>query len=1009
MSAPPQRDADQAAKRSKRNTVVVTDTFSRTFHQTRRATFASIHKEAQQDSRTTRILIKALQQSGRMSVDAANRINFFTKLFLEGIAKDYAQFADEMTLNKFMQSRLAREMDGVADFLNNKNLINRWISARPNETDTDLINYTVSFLNGTIEREVLPINSSEPFVSYLDKLYQDLNWIDWGQANKKIITPTQAIHALHVHADNFGLDKLDGLALGERLAKGDRVVTATAWMSPLAKERLDKAAILFCLAREPNLGLVEAPRHSMPLGEQLTNIRRAFLYKLREEWQLSQMFLPNADRSNVFVDHNALVNTQGKTFSELVNDPVINSIPGMSTLDLQVRESLVRRKLDRMGESTEYRFGTLQHGMVTILKRSLLVQGDTVPDSFGPEAQMVGQFLALCGRWEAKQSVMLNPKMLLAQYLAQASGENITVGLTTTQQKIAALEIYLGERWLANYGEPPQRFDRNAALLKLIKAASQNPATRDERLYSNVGGRHFRGAVIGSREQFQQAEDAYNQALTSNAWIHARAKENIRESGRELNAGNMQTEREAIIARFHAQTETERENNDLLRIIRGIPLIGNVWRFGEGIYNGNAEEIIGAIPIAGNVYELEEGIRHGDAGRAVSAIPIIGSGYQFEEALRKGDGIDIVMTGAAFIFDVATLGEVRTGAARSGLNMAEHMALKEAELPTAHAIGLRNYLSLRKALDIPLKTEHIESTVGNFEHNNAGISLGDPYGIESFITRHDLPPVVEVPVPSIMAFGEEMDKYQVAAPSSEILVNESGIFESENNRYIKSGDKYYPVRYDADNGTWRVFYPDNPTKPAIPVRYQDGIWQIHSDVGLKGGGGLLRGRVLQPAVSGLEGLFNDEMKDVDHYLVKRKESFDNYYELLKFSKKPYEGSFDVEGHIAGHQKMAETHPGTGKTYFDIRTHSDSNKALSITGKAVGPREFANEIKKYVKYYKPGTPIRLLACEAGRGGVFSFAQRFANAMNVPVKAYTVEVNLLSSMAALEKYAKVFEPS
>ncbi len=177
-------------KRNKRNAVVVDMSFQ-IFNKSIKQSFAQIYQEAQQDRRTTRILIKAMQQSGYMTENAANEIKFCTKMFMNGIARDYAQFADEMNLNEFIQSRLAREMDSVSDFLNNKNLIKRRISALPNETDSNLIDHAVSLLNGSIERQVLPINSSEPFVDYLDKLHKDLNWVDWGHANKKITTPAQ--------------------------------------------------------------------------------------------------------------------------------------------------------------------------------------------------------------------------------------------------------------------------------------------------------------------------------------------------------------------------------------------------------------------------------------------------------------------------------------------------------------------------------------------------------------------------------------------------------------------------------------------------------------------------------------------------------------------------------------------------------------------------------------------------------------------------------------------------
>ncbi len=60
--------------------------------------------------------------------------------------------------------------------------------------------------------------------------------------------------------------------------------------------------------------------------------------------------------------------------------------------------------------------------------------------------------------------------------------------------------------------------------------------------------------------------------------------------------------------------------------------------------------------------------------------------------------------------------------------------------------------------------------------------------------------------------------------------------DTKGQRYIQDAQHTYAVRFDAGNGTWRVYQPDNPTRPGIAVRQNaDGRWQIHHDVGLPGG------------------------------------------------------------------------------------------------------------------------------------------------------------------------------
>jgi hypothetical protein len=54
--------------------------------------------------------------------------------------------------------------------------------------------------------------------------------------------------------------------------------------------------------------------------------------------------------------------------------------------------------------------------------------------------------------------------------------------------------------------------------------------------------------------------------------------------------------------------------------------------------------------------------------------------------------------------------------------------------------------------------------------------------------------------------------------------------------YVALDNRYYAVRNDPANGTWRAVQLQDPAKPGIPIRQdRSGNWQLNADIGLPGG------------------------------------------------------------------------------------------------------------------------------------------------------------------------------
>jgi hypothetical protein len=62
-----------------------------------------------------------------------------------------------------------------------------------------------------------------------------------------------------------------------------------------------------------------------------------------------------------------------------------------------------------------------------------------------------------------------------------------------------------------------------------------------------------------------------------------------------------------------------------------------------------------------------------------------------------------------------------------------------------------------------------------------------------------------------------------------MVVDESGA------RYVSIGERYYAVRRDPADSTWRAIQLQDPAKPGIPVELTAAGWRPHAKTGLRGG------------------------------------------------------------------------------------------------------------------------------------------------------------------------------
>ncbi|MDR5882146.1 hypothetical protein [Caballeronia sp. LZ032] len=102
------------------------------------------------------------------------------------------------------------------------------------------------------------------------------------------------------------------------------------------------------------------------------------------------------------------------------------------------------------------------------------------------------------------------------------------------------------------------------------------------------------------------------------------------------------------------------------------------------------------------------------------------------------------------------------------------------------------------------------------------------------------PPLSELDSASAQINGEQplppSYKYETPITQSTPGSAPGVMVDQQGQNFITMDGQPFAVKYDKDNGTWRVYDRNNPWRPSFPVRVnEEGVWKSHSDTGLVGG------------------------------------------------------------------------------------------------------------------------------------------------------------------------------
>ncbi|PTB17191.1 hypothetical protein C9I57_29395 [Trinickia symbiotica] len=442
-------------------------------------------------------------------------------------------------------------------------------------------------------------------------------WIDLEKAAPYADSPSQLLRAVSDH-DHRPISPEFELSLDPSLLEDERV--------------MDTAAVLYHQLRKG----ADAGQAESAATVPLATLRSEFVAALRDDYAkrraLAALAAPpgKTGQQTPFFDGFAIRHARHKTFDELAALPSVSADPAFASLTVDEKRRLLEKKFTQMGESTAYPIGTPEHSLATALLRLQSFRGKPSPMRFESPAALLKAFQQAERDWAADRSYPYHPRLLYAAHLARTDGVELMSPGSDQRSRLDALIAYGNERLLAVFGAAP-RFARREAAAEILRGhgltddeidesrnyviPGDNPNLTktaygdriDEFLdradWSGLVGSRMRLAAdvqIVPRDELQRAEERFNEGLATDAWVVARARENLWAKDLRPTAQALDEEVRRIASGLQAETEAHR-----------------AWVRG-------AETWINMVPVAGPIYNIEEGVRHHDAARAAFGVLFLG-------------------------------------------------------------------------------------------------------------------------------------------------------------------------------------------------------------------------------------------------------------------------------------------------------------------------------------------------------------------------------------------------
>lgn len=506
-----------------------------------------------------------------------------------------------------------------------------YLDAEPQANYENMLDYAITlYENETSLREA-------PFLEKLRlyKLKANLNWINKETIDQLKNNPLETLKKVLLH-NNHPFPKNDFWNVLSPL-----IVNL---ISQQNLRSLDEAALLW--NRLQTGEMLKFDNHEGNGLIAVQKLRNTYVQALIPAWK-KQKIIDNlfqqrmANSSEIYFDGFAIRNGQEKTFTQLVDSPELLSIPEYRILTPETRQSYLKEAFAQMGESTQYKLGSLAHSLASALIRLFYYQTHRMPPLFSDQQQLIHLFMEAEKAWKEKKNFPIHPRILAALHLALSN--DVMIEGKNWQEKVKFLLHYIASEFeyilhpdrveqliptfdprlaaesiLKEYGmkeadifnkRPSYRLvvansdtahegilaqiaevplDSDDAIDEFLKKARANDEQQSVNNWMSVGN-----ATIEPREELQKKLIQFNNRLMSNPWIRENARIVLEAQGIPVTPTRLSEEVERLATQYKTETENHQQWFDKVKLfIYVIPVIGSLETIREGLKNRDWKTIL---------------------------------------------------------------------------------------------------------------------------------------------------------------------------------------------------------------------------------------------------------------------------------------------------------------------------------------------------------------------------------------------------------------------------------